>query len=113
MTVTQLTLFSVPVKAPTGFVYVGTAGGLIKAGYTTNLVRRGGQLKLNMLYTFPGSVEDEQRLHRLWARHREPGNEEWYRPARVIFEWLDERVPQCTVARMHLRMLMFQQREAA
>lgn len=112
MTITQLALFDAPTKAPTGFVYVGTDGNNLKIGYSTSPTRRGGELKITMLWTFPGTVEDERRLHRLWARHR-INSSEWFRPDPAILEWLDERVLPCTVARMQLRMLIFRRSQAA
>lgn len=109
MTDTQLALFDAPhrtVVAP-GFVYYGTDGVNIKIGYTTSPVRRGGELKLTMLYTLPGSVEDERAHHRKWLRHRIKGTE-WFRADRQILEWLDAQVPAATHARAALRMLIFQ-----
>lgn len=107
-TQTQLALFPAPPKSggPAGFVYVGTDGTLIKVGYTTSPRRRGGELKLTLLWTFPGSMEDERNLHHKWARHRINGSE-WFRPHAAILEWLDERVLHGTVARAALRALIF------
>jgi hypothetical protein len=110
---TQLALFPpVANNSVTGFVYIGTDGHKLKVGYSASPRRRGGELKLTMLWTFPGTVEDERRLHRLWARHR-IGGSEWFQPAPEILEWLDERILHGTVARMALRMLVFRRNVAA
>jgi hypothetical protein len=111
VTTTQLQLFTPPrppIEPPrtTGFVYFGSDGCNIKIGYTTSLRRRGGELKLTMLWTVPGTVEDERAFHRTWARRR-IGSSEWFRPDARLLEWLDERVLRGTAARAALRMLIF------
>lgn len=113
MTTTQLALFPpTSTSVATGFVYVGTDGHKLKIGWSASPRRRGGELKLTMLWTFPGTVEDERRLHRLWMRHR-INSSEWFQPDPAILEWLDERVLHGTVARMALRMLIFRRRDVA
>lgn len=108
----QLALFPPVARGgATGYVYIGTDGVNIKVGYTTSLRRRGGELKLTMLWTFPGTVQDERDLHHKWARHR-INSTEWFRPDPKILEWLDDRVLRDTVARAALRALIFQPRAA-
>lgn len=107
MSSAQLTLFGTPDRPrATGYVYYGTDGHDIKIGYTTSPVRRGGELKLTMLYTMPGTVEDERAHHQMWMRHRIIGTE-WFRADRRLLEWLDQRVAVATHARAALRMLIF------
>jgi hypothetical protein len=112
MTDTQLALFDSPprIVAAPGFVYYGTDGVNIKIGYTTSPVRRGGELKITMLHTMPGSIDDERANHRRWFRNRIDGTE-WFRPSRELLRWLDDQVPPGTHARAALRMLIFQPRE--
>lgn len=113
MTPTQLALF--PPTGPTtatGFIYYGTDGNNIKIGYSASPRRRGGELKLTMLWSLPGTVEDEREHHRMWARHRIIGSE-WFRPDPAILGWLDDRVLQGTIARAALRMLIFRRSNAA
>ena len=61
-----------------GEVYFLRRGELVKIGFSTNVRRRiaalgGGQL----LATIPGTMRDEQAMHRRFARLREQG--EWFR----------------------------------
>ena len=102
----QLELFGLPNRPIVGRVYYGTDGVNIKIGYSTSPRRRGGELKLTMLWTFAGTVEDEREHHRRWMRHRINGSE-WFRPDPGLLEWLDERVLHGTVARATLRSLIF------
>jgi hypothetical protein len=113
MIATQLALFAPPAAAnTTGYVYYGTDGCNIKIGYSTSPRRRGGELKLSMLLTFLGGVENERTHHRIWAKHR-IGASEWFHPAPELLEWLDKHVPLNTAQRMTLRMLIFRRREPA
>lgn len=109
-TTMQLPLFP-PVAATnaTGWVYYGTDGCNIKIGFSTSPRRRGGELKLTMLLTFIGGVEEERRHHRIWAKHR-IGSSEWFRPDLDLLEWLDKHVPLKSAERMALRVLIFQRR---
>lgn len=109
---TQLALFEPSTRlAPTGFVYFGTDGANIKIGYSASPRRRGGELKVTMLWTFPGTVDDEREHQRRWFRHRIAGSE-WFRPGGDLLEWLDDRVLPCTSARFALRSLIFRRRVA-
>lgn len=106
---TQLALFDAPnLRRPPGYVYYGTDGCNIKIGYSTRTVRRGGELRLTMLHTTPGTVEDERAAHRRWMRYRING--EWFAAEPPLLEWLDEHVLSGTTARATLRMLIFRRR---
>lgn len=110
---TQLALFPpVAGNTVTGFVYYGTDGNNIKIGYSASPRRRGGELKLTMLWSLPGTVEDEREHHRKWARHRIIGSE-WFQPDPALLKWLDDRVMRETVAWAALRLLIFRRNVAA
>lgn len=81
----QLTLLDIPVR--TGVVYYATDLCNIKIGRTNNPRRRGGELKVTSLLTFPGGETEERRHHRMWARYR-IGSSEWFRPADELLLWL-------------------------
>lgn len=109
----QLALFDSPRRVvPTGYVYFGTDGRAVKIGYTTSPVRRGGELKLTMLYTTPGTVQDEREHHRRWMRYR-INSSEWFEAAPPLLEWLDSHVLGGTAARVALRMLIFRRQPNA
>lgn len=73
-----LTLFGPPAPSRQ-VVYVATDLHDLKVGTTTNRKRRGGELHLIYLATFPGDELVERRLHRRWKSCR-LGDSEWFRP---------------------------------
>ena len=103
----QLELFELATPAATklGNVYYGTNGVHIKIGYSTSPRRRGGEMKLTMLYTFEGSMADERRHHDLWRRYRI--KQEWFQADLALLSWLDRRVPRAGEAREVFRGLLF------
>lgn len=106
----QPELFEVPPTAKRlGKVYYGTDGANIKIGYSRSPRRRGGELKLTMLYTFEGNLADERQHHELWRRFRI--RQEWFHADPALLSWLDRRVPRTGEAREVFRGLVF--REAA
>lgn len=114
MTTTQLALFPYDAsRTATGLIYWATDGVNLKHGYTTSTHRRGGQLKVTMLWTGPGNLAEERANHHRWLRHRIPGTAEWYYPAPPLLEYLDDLVLPGTVARMALRMLIFRRSNVA
>lgn len=83
-----------------GFIYFIQMGemGPIKIGYAKDHQKRlagiktASPFKINLLYATPGSLQDEQMIHRqlrknhfdLWLKG------EWYHPGKVIFKTIDE-----------------------
>lgn len=74
-----------------GMIYYLRIGEYIKIGYTANPRRRGGEYPpgSELLLTYPGSPEDEKRLHQKFSAYREAGRE-WYMDAAEIREHIDE-----------------------
>lgn len=83
---TQLTLLGAD-EAPRESVYYGTDGCNIKIGRSGSVRRRGGELKIMMLLTFPGSLFEERRHHKMWKKYR-IGDTEWFRPADELLLWI-------------------------
>lgn len=68
-------------------VYYATDFCNIKIGRSVSPRRRGGELRVEMLYTLPGGTFEEKRHHRMWDRFR-IGNSEWFRPGDDLLLWL-------------------------
>ena len=82
-----------PEVPSTGVVYLAYDGQLyFKAGWTSRPAKvRGGELKLDIILTIPGTVMDEKRLHRRWAASRLNKSSEYFFPNRQMWEdlfWL-------------------------
>lgn len=80
---------------PISHVYfVRSSNGTIKIGVSTDVMRRLASLqtansaRLTLLLIMPGTEEDEQELHRLFADERLRG--EWFRPSRRLLRFIDE-----------------------
>lgn len=90
------------------YVYYGTDGLNIKIGFTSREPRRrGGELRLRMILTVPGTIFDERRLHSQW-RHLRIGNSEWYRPGPRLLLSIQEQLArqcQCAAAQEGLHVL--------
>lgn len=82
----QLSLVEMPETAAE-VVYYATDLYNIKIGRTISPRRRGGELRVEMLYTIPGSDFEERRHHRMWARYR-IAKSEWFRPGDDMLLWL-------------------------
>lgn len=83
--VMQLALVDLPVMAEV--VYYATDGCNVKIGRTISPRRRGGELRVEMLHTIPGSELEERRHHRMWSRFR-IARSEWFRPGDELLLWL-------------------------
>lgn len=103
---TQLTLVGNP--EPPERVYYATDGCNVKIGRTSSLRRRGGELKVQMLWSAPGGDLEERRHHRMWAKHR-IGDSEWFVPADELLLWLvtklTERGPTRELAQLRALIL--------
>lgn len=90
---TQLSLLPQPEPDPfVGRVYWMTDGIRIKIGYTERPPkRRGGELKLEIIYIAPGDELAERREHKRWAANR-IGTTEWFEPDFTFIIWLALRV---------------------
>ena len=73
--------------AATEVVYYATDMYNIKIGRTISPRRRGGELRVEMLHTIPGSQLEERRHHRMWAKYR-IAKSEWFRPGDELLLWL-------------------------
>lgn len=76
-----------------GVVYLAYSHPLYwKVGWTSRAAKaRGGELKLPMILTIPGTEMDEKRLHRRWGRCRINSSSEYFFPDRRMWEdifWL-------------------------
>ncbi len=79
-----------------GFVYFiqGETGGPIKIGYSDDVAKRlkglqtGHPDNLKVLFTYPGSQEDEKEMHLKFEAIRLRG--EWFRPTDEIFSAIEE-----------------------
>jgi len=69
------------------WVYYATDGYNIKIGTTTDVDRRGGQLKVTMLLKFRGGVFEERRHQRIWRAYR-IDDTEWFRPRDELLLWI-------------------------
>lgn len=74
-----------------GLIYYLQIGEYIKIGYTSNPKRRGSEYPpgSKLLLSYPGSHEDEKRLHEKFSAYREAGRE-WYMDAAEIREHIEE-----------------------
>lgn len=82
----QLALVASP-NTLTEVVYYATDMCNIKIGRTISPRRRGGELRVDMLLTIPGSQLEERRHHRMWSRFR-IAKSEWFRPGDDLLLWL-------------------------
>lgn len=80
---------------PPGLIYYLQVGDYIKVGYTSNAKRRGSEYPpgSKLLLSYPGSREDEKRLHEKFVAYREAGRE-WYMDAAEIREHIEEMKAQ-------------------
>lgn len=87
----QEPLPGMPAKEAPGLVYFAWSAPYIKIGYTEReLKRRGGELKVQMFLSVPGSRLDEKRLHRIYGSCRMGGGEWFWPDARLVADlfWL-------------------------
>lgn len=70
-------------------------GKKIKIGFTTNLksrldsLRTGSPVKLALVFTHPGTQQDERALHKRFAEHRMEG--EWFWWCTAIEDYINEQ----------------------
>lgn len=79
--------------------FMRTSDDLIKIGHTANLAKRKGQFGgrwADLLVAIPGTLADEQSLHRKFSHHRARGRE-WYRPVPEIFDHINEIRHRCNI----------------
>lgn len=75
-----------------GWVYYGFAlDQRVKIGYSANYRRRGGELRIDIRYKFPGDETLERAEHRRWAKYR-IGDSEWFHPSHEMARWLVARM---------------------
>lgn len=113
---TTLSLFPhLPDRRPE-WVYYATDGYNIKIGTTTDLDRRGGELKVTFILTFLGGVFEERRHQKMWGAYR-IGDTEWFRPRDELLLWittqLEPRGPEFAALQMIIRRANATRREAA
>lgn len=76
-------------------IYAAQVGDYIKIGHTGNLQHRLNQLRADELLAFqPGTLDDEQRLHRELAVWAAKGRE-WYNPAPPVIHAVNEMRAFC------------------
>lgn len=72
--------------------FLRSSDDLIKIGFTSDLVQRkrrfAGSTWSDILAVIPGTIEDEQHLHQMFAVYRARGDE-WYRPVAPIIEHIN------------------------
>lgn len=68
-----------------GYVYFISDGEAIKVGFTTrkpenrlNEMQTGSSNKLRLIGSFPGSKNDEHRIHKMWSYLKSDGGTEWF-----------------------------------
>lgn len=103
---TQLSLLPNLPKATTEVVYYATDLCNIKIGRSVNPRRRGGELRAEMLLTFPGGQFEERRHQRMWRQYR-IGASEWFRADSELLLWLDLQIERDTRAAIVLRQLAY------
>lgn len=81
-----------------------TFDGLIKVGYTTDIVKRLGSQGVNrrnlsqrLLFLVPGSYEDEQAIHTWLHPHRARGRE-YYHPTAEMIEFVNLMRANCDIS---------------
>lgn len=88
--------FALPARRRTGFVYFiqAEAGGLIKIGFATDVTGRldtlqtGSPVKLVVVGSMPGVIQDESGLHERFAHLRRHG--EWFESADDLLRFIEE-----------------------
>lgn len=111
----QLSLLPpVDMAGPMEHVYYATDFCNIKIGRSTNVRRRGGELRVEMLHVIPGSAFEERRHHRMWAQYR-IGHSEWFRPSDELLLWLIVQLTaEGKTRELHLmRSVILNQKQAA
>ncbi|TXH18693.1 MAG: GIY-YIG nuclease family protein [Hyphomicrobiaceae bacterium] len=94
-----------PVRVPKtkeffGSVYFARAGEHVKIGFTmaTNArlaaLQTGSPIKLELLYSFPGTDAREKQLHHQFRKHRLRDQNEWFHLAPEIIEFIEEHREQ-------------------
>lgn len=77
---------------PNELVYFMYSGGLIKIGYTANIIKRFGEIqnmgstKVELIAVIPGNKQMEQMLHRMFKADRK--HSEWFRLSDDIRKYL-------------------------
>lgn len=97
-----------PTPPTIGRVYYATDHCYIKIGHSMSPKRRGGELQVEMLLTFEGTVADEKRHHQMWAKYR-IGTSEWFRPGDDLLLWLSLQLMDSGRRNeaQHLRQLVY------
>lgn len=92
MSIVTPTLFPASRLSPLSKVYFGTDWCNVKIGRSVNPRRRGGELRISILWTVGGGLAEEQSYHRMWASRR-IGQSEWFRPNDEMLLWLALNAP--------------------
>lgn len=64
----------------------------VKMGRSISPRRRGGELRVVMMFDLPGGLEEERIHHRRWDKYR-IGKSEWFQASDELLLWLSLNAP--------------------